>query len=159
MKYVYRERGGEREKMKCIFLQWLVGIKTGIVAFKKIFFLYVLWCDWEILRSCLRVQPGRSISFDVCFVCFNFWVLWNKFPLGFAINYLLENVKIFWCTLRSNPAHKQAEKHQVSLSFDITKIRDCFFRMERSLCSELMNTRPTGLSWSVPSPTWITTET
>lgn len=23
--------------MKCIFLQWLVGIKTGIVAFKKNF--------------------------------------------------------------------------------------------------------------------------
>lgn len=41
MKYVYTERWGEREKMKCIFLSVayfrLVGIKTGIVAFKNIF--------------------------------------------------------------------------------------------------------------------------
>lgn len=37
LKYVYRVSREGEEKMKCIFLQWLVGIKTGIVAFKKIF--------------------------------------------------------------------------------------------------------------------------
>lgn len=83
-----------------------------------------------------------------CLLClFQFWVLWNKFPLSFSINYFIWKCEnLLDGTLGNNPTHKQAEKHQVRLSFHVYKNKGPFIQNGALLCSELMNTWPIGLS-------------